>query len=81
MSNATILSGFGGIGVLHYDNSTTPVNGPFFQVGLTHLIENSPSIKLNPLGNVFIEYSTLYFAYNKLSKKKKEKNLATQIFS
>ena len=28
MSSATILSGFGGIGVLHYDNSTTPVNGP-----------------------------------------------------
>ena len=26
MSNATIISGFVGIGVLHYDNSTTPVN-------------------------------------------------------
>ena len=45
MSNATEISGLVGIGVLHYGNSTTLL------LGLTHLISNSPSIKLNPLGS------------------------------
>ena len=59
-NNSTELSGLVGVGVLNYDNSTTPPSG-LFQLGPIHLIWDSPSVKLNPLGNIF---TTLIILHN-----------------